>query len=95
MLTIAEVKFIKKAKSDDPHNCIQGIGVAEADGIPWYLSRERAIARIEAGTLTLWTMGGGKRAEVIVAEHLGHKYLKTEADGIHTNNLLELPPWLP
>jgi hypothetical protein len=30
-------------------------------------------------------------AEVIIATHLGHKYLKTTADGVHPDNLLALP----
>jgi hypothetical protein len=33
----------------------------------------------------------GKTVEVIVATHNGKKYIKTEADGPHPNNLLALP----
>ena len=34
---------------------------------------------------------GGYEAEVIIAERLGHKYLKTENDGEQPDNLLALP----
>ncbi|MFI5246011.1 MAG: DUF3892 domain-containing protein [Gemmatimonadales bacterium] len=33
----------------------------------------------------------GKSVWVIIATHNGNEYLKTEADGVHPNNLLALP----
>jgi hypothetical protein len=49
------------------------------------------ISAIEKKTHTFYTLVNGKRANVIVSTHNGHKYIKTENDGLHPNNLLELP----
>ena len=54
-------------------------------------SVDEAIAGIEAGKWKFWTAGGGKSVWVVIAVHMGRKYLKTEADGLHPNNLLSLP----
>jgi len=89
-----EVIAVKKGTGKEPHDCIQGVGVTEGPRtIPYYLSVAQVIAFIEAGTHEFWTNKGGKRADVIVAKYLEHKYIKTVADGIHPNNLLKLPPW--
>ena len=91
MATDIQVKCIKKTNRTDPHARIHGIGGTNADGTQWYLPEDDAIADIEAGTYKFWTTGGGKSVWVIVASHAGNKYLKTESDGIHPNNLLSLP----
>lgn len=86
-----EIKCIKKSNRSDPHERIHGVGGVNADGTRWYLPTDDAIAGIEAGKWKFWTVGGGNSVWVIIAIHNGHKYLKTEADGIHPNNLLSLP----
>jgi len=91
MATDIEIKCIKKSNRTDPHERIHGVGGVNADSTRWYLPLDQAIAGIEAGKWRFWTSGGGKRVGVIIATHNGHKYLKTEADGIHPNNLLSLP----
>lgn len=86
-----EVKCIKKTNRTDPHERIYGIGGVNPDGGRWYLPLDAAIAGIETGKWRFYTAAGGKSVWVVIATHNGHKYLKTEADGIHPNNLLSLP----
>jgi hypothetical protein len=78
----------------DADQRIDAIGGATGSttGGPWKLDIDTAIARIEDGTFSFWTEGGGQVADVIVAKRSnGRKYLKTTADGIEPNNLLALP----
>jgi len=85
-----EIKCINKTNRTDPHERIRNVG-GISDGKRWKLSVAEAIAGIEAGKWNFYTIGGGKTVRVVIATHNGHKYLKTEADGIHPNNLLSLP----
>lgn len=86
-----EIKCIRKTNRQDPHERIQGVGGINPDGTRWYLPLDDAIAGMEAGKWRFWTAGGGKSVWVVIAVHNGRKYLKTEADGQHPNNLLSLP----
>lgn len=86
-----EIKCINKTNRTDPHERIQYIGGINGDGTRWKLSIPDAIAGIEAGKWKFYTNVNGKTAWVVIATHNGNKYLKTEADGIHPNNLLALP----
>lgn len=80
------------ADSDQRIDKIGGrVGAANGNG-PWSLLIDDAIAGIESGQWSFWTYGGGRAANVVVAQRSnGRKYLKTEADGIEPNNLLALP----
>lgn len=91
MADSVEVRCIKKTNRTDPHERIHGIGGVNANNTRWYLTLNEAIAGIEAGKWQFYTAGGGRTVRVVIATHNGHKYLKTEADGIHPNNLLSLP----
>jgi hypothetical protein len=56
------------------------------------MSQTEAIAAIEAGTYSFYTLVDGRRANVIVAvSRFDNKYLKTTADGEQPDNLLSLP----
>jgi len=90
MPTSVKIECIKKTDLTDPHERIHGIGGIDIHGKQWYLSLSEAISAIENSRLEFWTRGGGKRAEVIIATHNGHKYLKTKADDIQPDNLLAL-----
>jgi hypothetical protein len=85
-----QVSCINKTPRNDPHLRIQNIGGINSDGTRWKLSEDEAIAGIERGEWGFYVNAGGQRAEVIIATHEGHKYLKTTADGLHPNNLLAL-----
>ena len=55
------------------------------------LTLDDAIAGIERGQWAFYVSVGGNSVWVIIALHNGNKYLKTQADGIHPDNLLALP----
>jgi hypothetical protein len=87
-----QVKCINKSDRYNPHERILSIGGTNPDGTRWKLSEPDAIAGIEKGEWQFYVNVGVKTTWVIIAlSSLGHKYLKTEEDGEHPNNLLNLP----
>jgi Protein of unknown function (DUF3892) len=87
-----EVKCINKSDRYNPHERILYIGGMNGGGTRWRLSQQDAIKGIEAGTWNFYVTKNGSTVWVIVAvSAYGHKYLKTQADGEHPNNLLSLP----
>ncbi len=85
------IECINKSPRQDPHLRIRNLGGRNSDGSRWKISEEDAIASIEAGEYSFWVSVGGQAVHVLIAHHEGRKYLKTEADGLHPNNLLSLP----
>jgi Protein of unknown function (DUF3892) len=82
-----EVKCIHKSDRYNPHERILDIG-----GGGWTHTQEQAIAWIENRVFEYFVNRGGHSVDVVVAtSSLGHKYLKTTADGEQPNNLLSLP----
>lgn len=86
-----KIGCINKSPREDPHRRIENVGGVSGDGTRWKLSEDQAIASIEAGEYGFYVEAGGRAVNVIIATHEGHKYLKTEADGLAPNNLLSLP----
>lgn len=85
-----EVKCINKSHRYDPHERITHVG-GYGNGKNWKITQERAVQGIETGEFALYVTIGGRYVNVIVARsRYGHKYIKTEADGDHPNNLLSL-----
>ena len=85
-----EVTCINKPHHLSPHEHITHIG---NQGV-WRMTRENAIARIEAKTEGFYTIerGSGKRCEVGVVREPGKvPYLRTHADGKWNDNLLAQP----
>lgn len=95
MAAIHEITCINKSDRPNPHERISHVGGntgASSTGGSWKVTQEAAIQGIESGTWSFYVARGGQRVSVIVAvSRFGHKYLKTEADGEHPNNLLSLP----
>ena len=85
------IQCINKTDRYDPHDRIKNVGGSNPDSTRWKLSQPEAIAGIEAGTWEFYVSVAGISVDVIVANRLGHKYLKTRNDGDHPNNLLSLP----
>jgi hypothetical protein len=76
----------KRGDHYNPHERIQALG-----GTGWYHSEAEAIANIERGIHSYYVSADGRVVPVVVATHIGRKYLKTAADGYSPDNLLALP----
>lgn len=82
-----QITCITRRDRTNPHERISHVG-----GSGWKYTLDQAIGYVENGTYRFWTQGGGKSVWVVVATAAsGHKYLKTEADGVQPDNLLALP----
>jgi len=91
MANSARIRCINKTDRLNPHERIRNVGGVNSDGSRWKQSQEQTIREIEAGEWDFFVTEGGRTVNVIVATHNGNKYIKTEADGIHPDNLLALP----
>ena len=92
MATQVRVQCINKTHRTDPHERISHIGGVNPNGTRWRMPEPKAIAEIKQGKWDFYVeQPAGRRVRVIIATHLGREYLKTEADGLHPNNLLALP----
>ncbi len=91
MARSVQIRCINKTPRQDPHLRIRNVGGQNGDGARWRMSEDEAIASIESNRYSFYVNAGGRTVNVIIAIHLGHKYLKTEADGLQPNNLLSLP----
>jgi hypothetical protein len=68
---------------------ITHIGCVTDTGLFQRFTEDEAITRIRRGD-EFHVTGGGYTAKVIIAEHEGRPYLKTERDGVRPDNLLAL-----
>jgi hypothetical protein len=74
------------------HHRVRAIGGRSRDGQPWRLTEEAAIAAIDNERATFYVeWPQGHRLDVVVAQGLGERYLKTEVDGEPPARLLALP----
>lgn len=86
-----QVTCINKTDRQNAHERIKSIGGSN-NGQRWKLGQEEAIAGIDAGKWRFYVSVNGQSVWVVVAvSRFGNKYLKTESDGEHPNNLLSLP----
>lgn len=84
------ISCINKVDRMAPHEAITHIGGVAKNR--WKITQKRAIDLIENEGWRFYVDVDGDRVKVVVAtSRYGNKYIKTEADGDHPNNLLSLP----
>lgn len=86
------VSTISRAYSHDPLERIESIGGVNSDHTRWKLSQASAIAAIEAGTDEFFVNADGIPVKLVVVTQRGQKYLKTEREKTHPDDLLILIP---
>jgi hypothetical protein len=81
---------VSRAYSSDPFERIAAIGGSNSDGTVWRLTQAAAIALIEAGSDEFHVKVDGQIVRLVVMERGGEKYLQTEREKSHPDDLLNL-----
>lgn len=84
------VSSISRAYSSDPLERIETIGGVNPDHTRWKLSQNAAIAAIEAGTDEFFVQVSEQRVKLVVLNHDGEKYLQSEREQTHRDDLLSI-----
>ena len=89
------VSTVGRAYSRDPFERVASIGGVNADRTRWSLSQPAAIAAIERGTDEFFFQVGDQRVRVVVVTHGGEKYLQSEREKTHPDELLNVVTTVP
>jgi hypothetical protein len=84
------VSTVNRAYSSDPLERIESISGVNADRTRWSFSQAAAVARIEAGTDAFTIKSGDDVVRVVVHVHGGEKYLQSEREKTHPDDLIHL-----
>jgi len=84
------VLSVIRAYSHDPLERIDSIGGMSVDRKRWSLTQVAAIAAIESGTDEFFVEAEGKPVKLVVSTNHGQKYLTTEREKTHPDDLLSL-----
>lgn len=85
----------KRGGHHNPHERIQGIGGGASALTQWWRAEADAIMEVGRDPKAYFVSVGERSIWLTVANHLGRKYLKTQADGYSPDNLLALPECPP
>ena len=86
------VSFVSRAYSSDPLERIETIGGVNPDHTHWKMSQAAAIAAIEAGTDEFYVKVSEVPVKLVVLNHGGQKYLQSERETTHRDDLLSITP---
>ncbi|MEN9632560.1 MAG: hypothetical protein RL077_964 [Verrucomicrobiota bacterium] len=86
------VTLVNRAYSKDPRERVATIGGVQADRLHWKLSQDAAIKLIEAGSDEFYVVASDGAVKLVVLTHGGQKYLQTEREKTHPDDLLTLCP---
>jgi len=84
------VSSVSRAYSRDPLERVESIGGVNSDHTRWKLTQAAAIARIEAGTDEFFVKASDQIVKLVVVTRGGEKYLQTEREKTHPDDLLKL-----
>jgi hypothetical protein len=84
------VSTVNRAYSSDPLERIESISGMNSDRTRWSFSQAAAIACIEAGTDTFSIKTGDQIVQLVVHVNRGEKYLQSERERTHPDDLLQL-----
>lgn len=84
------VSSVTRAYSRDPLERIEFIGGVNSDHSRWKLSQAAAIAVIEAGTDEFFVKASDQLVKIVVLTSAGEKYLQSERETTHPDELLTL-----
>lgn len=87
---MVEIKYATKTDGSVPDKYIAYVGGIRKDGSPWKLTEE-AVIRSSERNVSFYVTVNNKRLRVIVANHHGHRFLKTVIDQHKPYTLLKLP----
>ncbi|GBR51180.1 hypothetical protein CSR02_03025 [Acetobacter pomorum] len=85
----AQISCINKREHSSPYERIEYVG-GITGGKRWRITENEAINYILQDEWDFFVSVNGRTVKVVVSQHSGHRYLKTEADGFAPNNLLNL-----
>ena len=92
MAILIEIKCITKTDKTHSHERIQSVGGIHHGGTRWQISQSDAILGVEKMHYEFYVVKAKEMIAVVVATNeSGHKYLKTEIDGLSPDMLLNLP----
>lgn len=84
------ISVVHRAYSHDPYERVDAVGGINSDRTRWMLSQAAAIAAIEAGTDEFFVDASGESVRVVVQARAGQKYLQSEREKTHPDELLRL-----
>jgi hypothetical protein len=84
------VSIVNRAYSKDPLERIESIAGLNSDRTRWSFSQAAAIACIEAGTDAFSIKTGDGVVKLVVHVYRGEKYLQSEREKTHPDELLNL-----
>jgi hypothetical protein len=84
------ISRVGRAYSRDPLERVASIAGINADLTRWNLTQPAAIALIEKGTDEFFYHAGTEVVRVVVKTHGGEKYLQSERERTHPDELLTL-----